>query len=69
MIIFPVDNNCYHSKDHNKHSISFPRVKDQRENSAYICHTEWSYEITVLYTRPQCYIRDRSALIFHLKLW
>ena len=32
------------------------RVKDQRENSAYICHTEQ-------YMRPLCYIRDCSAIL------
>jgi len=52
------------------------RVKDQRENSAYIFHTEQYtrlqcyihdhsaiYATTVLYTRPQCYIGDHSAIL------
>ena len=37
-----------------KHLKNF-RVKDQRENSAYICHTE-------RYMRLQCYMHDYSAI-------
>ena len=42
------------------HYLKNFRVKDQRESSAYICHTEQ-------YMRPQCYIESSYSTVHGLK--